>query len=367
MDLGQIMRNVSAGVGDATAPQVAAPPVAPTPWETAGHALIPTVQDGVSGYSLPDIENPLTPDGKPNPMYIPPTVKDAMGKDTANPHYTEARAVHDAFTAMDKSHRENNPNIDFAKQYGDLMAEQQANAEAAKKPRGNALSAFAIGLGAGPAGQAAYAKTNQAASETEADARDKALQFKKALVDAHVKQLVEQGNWKQALAQNEISTNLDRLLKESDTQRAHLNRMEENKQLIAGRQGVADTQAQGRIASTRIRAEAIAHQHGVPDKLMNAFLAKAGQKIAEQSDLIPDPDAWEARMPIMYDELGKIADQVKQMSTPDAAPAPGAKKGKMVQMYMNGQPHGAPISPEDFKSRGGAQAAATHGYTFKMQ
>lgn len=366
MDLGQIMRNVSAGVSDATTPQVAAPPVAPTPWETAGHALIPTVQDGVSGYSLPDIENPLTPDGKPNPMYIPPTVKDAMGADSPNPHYTEARAVHDAFTAMDKAHRENNPSIDFAKQYGDLLAEQKANADAAKKPRGNALSAFAIGLGGGPQAQAQYAETNKAASETEADARDKALQFKKALVDAHVKQLVDQGNWKQALAQNEISTNLDRLLKESEAQRTHLNRMSENAQLIAGRQNVADTSAAARIGAAKVRLEGIAAQHGVPDRLMNAFLTEAGKHIAQQSDLIPDPEAWQARMPMMYDELGAIADKVKAMKDPAAAPVPG-KKGKMVQMFMNGQPHGAPISPEDFKARGGAGAAAEHGYTFKLQ
>ena len=410
MGIGQVIKNVAGGVGSAIhktsqaidapfvdqpapktptqeAPAASATPTSTDPadtngdgtvtpterhaWEVAGHALTPASQGGRSGFELPDIENATDTTGKPNPFYIPKTRKGAKGVDEPNPDYVDAARVHQAMEALDRIHTENNPHIDYAKEYQGII-DDQARANAQPK-RGNALSAFAIALGAGPQAAAQYGATNRAEDESDATKEQNRIEFKKSLVDAHVKQLVEEGKWKEALRANEISTTLERQLSQSAEQRKHENRMEESQQLIGGRQGVADTQAHSRIRAAQVRVDAIGHQTGLTGQFMKSFQTEMGKRVAQlTTGLTNDPDSGVEAIPEILRAAEEIADNLKAEQDKATPAAGGAGTGhtgggKMVQMYKGDKPYGAPISPDEFKKRGGAAAAQTHGYTFKMQ
>lgn len=345
-------------------------------WEVAGHSLSPMTQGGRSGFSLPDIENPSTPDGKPNPFYIPKTIKDKSGKDVPNPDYTDAAQVHRAMEELDRIHTENNPHIDYAKEYADILAEQKRNAEVPR--RGNALSAFAIALGGGSQALQNYQETNREADMTDAQKRDAQLQFKKQLVDAHVKQLTDEGKWKEALRANEVSMNLDRLLSESSERRKHEFRMQENEQLMGGRANVASITANGRIRAVQTRLDGIAHQTGLQGDFYKAFSKEMAKRVAQlTTGLTNDPESGIDAIPDILAAGEEIAQRLHEQQV--AAGGSGGTGGntggtggsggggKMVQMYKAGQPFGNPIPLAEFNQRGGSAAAKKHGYTFKLQ
>jgi hypothetical protein len=344
------------------------------PWEMAGHALIPRAgENGRMGWDLPDIETEVDAEGKPNPHFIPKRKKNAAGTEEDNPHYLEARAMHDHMEALELLHKEINPNIDFQKEYADILAERQQNDE--RKPRGNALSSFAIALGGGRQAAAQYAETNKNADADDAEKAEKALLFKKSLVDAHVKQLVEEGNWQKAMKQNEISENFARRLKEAADLRAHQFKMDENEQLMGGREEVARINGQNRLNAARLRLESLGSAAGLEGKFLNAYMTEVGKLMAQLNagiGKLNDPAEFSKASDDVNDMAVKFVEtfrkqQAAEKATPAAkAEGDGAKgAGSMVQMMKNGQPHGAPITKEDFMARGGAEGAKSHGYTFK--
>lgn len=365
MGIGQIIQKVAGGVGTAAravqaaskavdapfqqAPAQDLPAISndPRAWNTPYHVLTPTA-DG--GFTLPNIDEPTIKDAEgndvPNPAYIP--------KD--HPDYADASDTHKAFAELDRIHQENAPHVDFAKEYQNILAQMKADAAAPR--HGNALSAFAIGLGGGSAAQENYQKTNSAEDQVTADAADKALQFKKSLVDAHVKQLVDEGNWKEAIKANEVKTNLERRLGESAAEREFNRKKALNEQLIQGRVDVANIRAQ----EASRRASAIASAHGLTGELLKSYMKKAGEMIAAHKGIIDDPQQWDEAMPGMFDQLTAVAEGLSKLGTPKAAPA-----GKMVHMYKDGVPNGKVLTPEEFAKHGGAAAAEKLGYTFKLQ
>jgi hypothetical protein len=412
MGIGQTIRNVAGGVGSAVqkasramdAPFVDKPAVTPaaqettTPagvaktgapidpmdsnhdgivspterraWEIAGHALIPSQQGGRSGFELPDIENAADPTGKPNPFYIPKTRKNAKGADEPNPDYVDASNIHRAMETLDRIHTENNPHIDYAKEYQGIINDQ-AKIDAQPK-RGNALSAFAIALGGGPEAAQQYAATNRAEDQSDTDKASKALEFKKSLVDAHVKQLVEQGKWKEAIQQNEVSRTLEQQLAASSEERKHLNRMAENEQLIGGRSDVAHTNANARIRAVQERVHGIAMQVGLVGDFQKAFDKEMGKRLAGlTTGIMNDPESGLESLPDIFEAASEIASRLRTQQDAQGGEGgssqAGTTGGKKVQMYRDGKPYGQPISAQEFKKRGGASAAQTHGYTFKMQ
>lgn len=341
-------------------------------WEVAGHALTAGEKDGSKGWHLPDIENQFTldesgaPSDKPNPFYIPPTRKNKEGKDEPNPDFTDAQQTHEAFRRLDQIHREANPGIDHGREYQNILAEQQANTE--QQPRGNALSAFAIALGAGPEAAQRYMKTNQDADKKDSDNASEKLQFKKSLVDAHVKQLVEEGKWKEALKSNEISTNLERLLKESTAKREHARSLELEEAKIGGRNEVARTRARAAIQSARERVHGIATQTKLSGKYMENFLKEMGKRQARLITGIGDmndPQAGLALIPQLLSDAEDIAEKLKGMETagidPDTGQPTAKPKGKSAPAgtTMMKSPKGdtRPVKNEE------VETAKSHGWT----
>lgn len=320
-------------------------------WEIAGHALTPFEQDGRKGFNLPDIDNEMDAEGKPNKFYIPKMKKNKDGVDEPNLDYVDASNVHKAFEQYDQILRESNPHIDYAKEYEGIQAEQKKNAEV--KPRGNALSAFAIALGGGDKAAQQYNATNKEADQNDSSERERGLQFRKSLVDAHVKQLAEEGKWRDALKQNAVSDNLKRLLEETQKERDHKRDMEKTDALIGGRKESAQITAGARIRAVQERVKGIEKQVGLSGVFATAFQKEIAKSLAGLTKgLMNDPESGLEALPDILSMAEDIAERLKaeqdkQGEGGGGKPTPTGGTGKVRVKLPNGQSGSIPADKVD--------------------
>jgi hypothetical protein len=182
--------------------------------------------------------------------------------DPNDPDYEEKSKIHAAFLALDKHLTENVPNVDFQKQYQDIQNEM---AKAPQERHISPLRKFAIALGTQDPEQPyapnrGLAQVEETAQKQHAGAMsefEKTLDLKREAMTGHIQQLMQQGEFRKALAMANTKAQNDITAARAKDTREHSNKMEEIKATVAGRADVARIAAQGAMDRAEARIAAV--------------------------------------------------------------------------------------------------------------
>lgn len=180
--------------------------------------------------------------------------------DPKDPDYEEKKAIHDAFTGLDKHFNENVPGVDFYKHYRGIMDDLK---KAPQERHLNPLSKFAIALGtqdpehpyAPNTGLATAQKTAENQQSEEEALFGKALGFKKEALEGHLKQLLQQGDFKKALSQSAALQDLAATQGRIKNEREGAQKIKEIEATNTGRAQVARMRADSAKTVADIRAQ----------------------------------------------------------------------------------------------------------------
>jgi hypothetical protein len=173
----------AAARGVSSAIRTAAPAPAPT------EAPVPEPQDTApKGFTLPELD--------PN-----------------DSDYEEKKMVHDAMIALEKHYSDNMPGVDFEGHYRKLASELK---NAPSERQWNPLSKFAIAMGTqnpeNPyAPNVGLAKMEDVAGKKlteEKTSFDENMALRKEALSGHIRQLLDQGKFRQALGQLEVQSQM---------------------------------------------------------------------------------------------------------------------------------------------------------------
>jgi len=262
--------------------------------------------------------------------------------DPSDPDYEEKKAVHDAFDALNRQLTEAAPHIDFQKEYAGLYKKQQEGPN--KVPSMNPLSSFAIAMGAGQQGLNNVAREHDRAQGQEDDKFSSALDLQKAAIQGDIEQKMQQGKFKQALAQSEVLARLEATTSRIRGQRTQANEMEKIKEQNKGKLDVAHIKADSAQQQLQTRMSHLADAYKLQGEVRKAFFQQmfralatrmtqqdvTGQQIIDQNDL--------------NDVLGQALDWAEEHSGEDLSqphPLPRA----LTPSTSSNTPGGASASP----------------------
>lgn len=140
------------------------------------------------------------------------------------------------------------PHIDFEKEYSPLKQMREKGPQQA--PRQGALSQFAIALGAGNEGLNRAEGVRQGEQSRHDQSFQDAMELQREAIRGHIAQQMEQGKFKQAIAQSTELQRLESTLERIRAKRKHDYEMDLEDKRIQGRkdlQEVKDTHARERL------------------------------------------------------------------------------------------------------------------------
>jgi len=231
-----------------------------------------------SGFSLPD----LGPSPDPNA----PEYQGAEGQKRyadAQATYAHKQDIHQAFTDLEKTYAGLEPNRDYQKEYQDMVAQQQAHE--AERPKGDALSRFALALGdynpavrqSGVSNLETYNKNVAEAGAQSDKSFAQRMVLRAKMHESAAADAEASGNWKKALKEQESLA----LLKADEDALKQRREMEK----VGAQQSGANTRAVLRRDAAEkvanIRARAIGSAHGLSGGFLATFEEEAAKSVAK--------------------------------------------------------------------------------------
>lgn len=235
--------------------------------------------------SVPETVPPTTPEPAPvpQPSFTLPEI------DPDDPDFEEKQAVHEAYTQLSQILADAAPHIDYEKEYQKL---RETTAQRPERRAPNPLSAFAIGMGAGEQGL----NRMQATEDTRlSDAEKKwsdIVAIQEQAIKGDIQQKLEQGKFKQALAQSEALARLQSTTTRIEEGRKHKQKLAEIEKQNEGKIAVANIKAAEARSRLQIRLQNLADTYKIEGDIRKEFFKSMFRTLGTrmvQQDITGDP------------------------------------------------------------------------------
>jgi hypothetical protein len=253
---------------------------------------------------------------------------------------SEESVISRSMKALGDKLREAAPHIDFKAEYDKLLEEN-------KRPERRGISpfkAFALALGGGP--QAVDKLSKRANDENDADdsAWQNIMNFKEQALKGDIQQKLDEGKFKQALAQSEELAKMQAGLSRITGNRKHKQEMELEDAKIKGRKDVAEIKATTAREALNAKVNSLATAYGLEGDIKKEFYKAVFGAMAKRmyaQDITGEQVVNSNDMASVLEEAVDWAEEHTGVDLSVPLARPGAKTPAAVT------PPATPGSPED--------------------
>ena len=219
---------------------------------------------------------PETPISTPAVAAPTPAVADAT---KAGAGEDEDAIIQNAMKQLGDRLREAAPHIDFSAEYKKLLEEN-------KRPERKGISpfkAFAISLGGGPQAVESARQSNEKAND-EADSRwREIMSIREQALRGDIQQKLDEGKFKQALAQSEELARMNSALERAKGAREHGFRMEEIGKQNEGKKAVAQINADKAKDALNTKLQTLSNVYKLEGDIKKEFFKQMFRAMASRS------------------------------------------------------------------------------------